>query len=151
MQISGTYAFRPARTDVLREMQEPDVLRAVIGDAAQVTDQGPGMVRFLFSRKLGMMTVKVPGEIAVVPAGGFAALNLTVAASQRIAGKFEVALRLNLTDRADGGTDMAYDGTINATGLLQAALAARADAVGAKLPLVFDRFAAAINGRLRAA
>jgi len=142
MQLSGVLQISVPPARVVSALEEPDVLRALFPGEASVQQTSDGNYNFTLKKSLGFLELRQGGTIRLERVGE--GVSLVVRAAHRIGGAADLSVLIGLAGR-DAGTAIAYDGTMEATGLAGRLLRDRAAQVRPYIVKVFDRMKAQIE------
>ena len=143
MRLNGVMQISAPPDRVAQALEQPDVLRALLPGEASVEKTSAGQYSFTLKKTLGFLELRQNGTIQLVPAGQ--GLTLVVKASHRIGGSADMSVLIGLTPGTGAGTRIAYDGTMEASGLAGRLLREREPQVRPYIARVFERMRAQIE------
>ncbi|MGL6210979.1 MAG: CoxG family protein [Paracoccaceae bacterium] len=147
MILNGTVLLALPPDAATTGFQEPDVLGTFLPFGSELTRTGPGAFAFTVIKEAGLVTLKLPGTLTVVPEG--AGYRFDAKAKHMLGGSAALSLLISFA-AADGGTMLSYDGDLESGGLAGRLLRDRADQAQAILDAKFDAVKSKLESRHRA-
>jgi carbon monoxide dehydrogenase subunit G len=143
MRLEGVLELNVPPSRVLQSLGDPDVIQAFLPGECTVTPTGAGTYDFALRKSLGFLELRLGGQITVEDQGPDQA-RMTMKASHKIGGALDMDMGLTLTPQGTG-TQIAYSGTLDATGLAGRVVRDRALQIRPYVTKVFDRLKARIE------
>jgi len=126
MKLNGKLALAVPAPVAAEAFRDAGVLAQFLPGTSELTRSGPSTFDFMVIKDIGVMTLRLPGTLAVVALGQ--GLRFDANAKHLLGGS--ATLMLYLEFAPDGaGCVLSYDGTLESTGLVGRALRDRADQV----------------------
>jgi len=148
MQLNGVLQISVPPSRVAKALERPEVLRQLLPGEASVELTSVGLYSFTMKKTLGFLELRQDGTIQLVPSDQ--GVTLVVRAAHRIGGAADLSVLIGLAAGAQhSGTEIAYDGTMEATGLAGRLLRDREAQVRPYIAKVFDRMKAQIESAPR--
>jgi carbon monoxide dehydrogenase subunit G len=116
MQINGQLKAKCPPPFLVNILRDPDAMMQLLPAGSELEKSPDGTYKFSVVKSIGPLRLTLPGILTITPTGQGHGQTMTVAASHMIGGKVDMKLRINIF-RAEGQTNMTYDGDLDATGL----------------------------------
>jgi carbon monoxide dehydrogenase subunit G len=116
MQISGQLRTKCPPPFLVNVLRDPDAMMQLLPVGSDLEQSEDGSYRFSVIKSVGPIRLTLPGTLTITPTGQGHGQTMTVHASHLIGGKVDMKLRIDIA-RAEGQTQMTYQGDLDATGL----------------------------------
>lgn len=116
MDLAGNIDIRAPHDRVAAAIREPEMLRPMIPGCVSVDPVSATEFAARIEKEVGPVTLKLTAQVIVEPPELSSTYRMQVAGKSMIAGSVRVSVDIVLTPRQDV-TNLAYSGTLEATGL----------------------------------
>lgn len=114
MKLTGSLSLAVPARFAAEALHDPDVLETFLPGNSPLTRIGPATFEFVVTKDAGVMTLRLPGTLTVVPEDG--GYRFVAKAKHMLGGSATLSLRLDFAPEGDGCV-LSYDGTLESTGL----------------------------------
>jgi carbon monoxide dehydrogenase subunit G len=143
MRLNEVLEIGASPDHVGRQLGKPAVLRALLPGEATVRETGPGAFDFTLRKTLGFLEMRQSGQIRLITLAP-RQLRLTLHAAHLIGGSVDLQVIVSLVAKGRG-TEIGYDGTLDAAGLAGRLLRDREGQVRPYVARIFGRLKAEIE------
>ena len=116
MQINGQIMTKCPPPFLVNVMRDPDAMIQLLPAGSDLEQSPDGSYKFSVVKSVGPIRLTLPGTLTITPTGEGHSQTMTVRASHLIGGKVDMKLHISIS-RAEGQTQMTYEGELDATGL----------------------------------
>ena len=139
MQISGRIVLKVAPNHAISALHDRITLERFLLGASRLQEIGPAQFSFAIQRKVAVVTLNLPGTLSVTPVKEGRIYRFDAKAAHLIGGSAQLTLDITFDAIADG-TNLAWDGTLDSTGLARNVLKEKEGRIGSLVRQIMEDF-----------
>lgn len=128
MQISGQTSIRVPPQRAIAALHDRSTLERFLLGSSALEETGPAQFSFAIQRKLGLITLNLPGRLSVTPVTADRVYQFDARASHKLGGSVHLSLEMTF-EPEQGGTSMAWNGVLGSSGLARQVLREKQDRI----------------------